>query len=119
MAPPEGWGVLVARVADAKDNTLQQVEVSVQNTTTGETRVAKTYGPGPVNADPYYHENLVLGDLPAALYKITFSFNGKEQQDWMYIYAGQVTYFTFHGENGFQVGLPPAPLPKSLPTTAP
>jgi murein DD-endopeptidase MepM/ murein hydrolase activator NlpD len=119
MAPPEGWGVLVARIADAKDNTLQQVEVSVANTTSGETRVAKTYGPGPVNADPYYHENLVLGDLPAGLYKIAFGFDGKEQQDWMYIYAGQVTYFTFRGEKGFKVGLPPAPLPKSVPTVAP
>ena len=48
-----------------------------------------------------------------------FGFKGKPQQDWMYIYAGQVTYFTFHGEDGFQVGLPPAPLPKSLPTTVP
>ncbi len=119
MAPPEGWGMLVARVADAKDNTLQQLEISVENTANGETRVAKTYGPGPVNADPYYRENLVLGDLPAGLYKITFDFKGKPQQDWMYIYAGQVTYFTFHGEDGFQVGLPPAQLPKSLPTTVP
>ena len=119
MAPPEGWGVLVARLADKKDNTLQQVEVSVQNTVTNETRVAKTYGPGPVNADPYYHENLVLGDLPASLYKITFSFDGKDQQQWLYIYAGQVTYFTFEGEKGFQVGLPPAPGLKTLPTLAP
>ncbi len=119
MAPPEGWGVLVGRVADAKDNTLQQVEVTVQNTATNQARLIKTYGPGPTNADPYYHENLVLGDLPAGLYKLTFRFDGKEQQEWLYIYAGQVTYFTFHGENGFAVGLPPAPVLKSLPTLAP
>ncbi len=37
----------------------------------------------------------------------------------MYIYAGQVTYFTFHGEKGFQIGLPPAPELKTLPTLAP
>lgn len=119
MAPPEGWGVLVGRLADAKDNTLQQVAVSVQNTVTNQTRLVNTYGPGPVNADPYYKENMVLGDLPAGLYKITFAFDGKQQQDWMYVYAGQVTYFTFRGEDGFQVGPPPAPLLKSLPTSSP
>ena len=119
MAPPQGWGVLVARFTDAKDKTLQQVEVSVENTATHETQLAKTYGPGPVNADPYYAENLVLGDLPAGLYKITFRYDGKEQQDWMYIYAGQVTYFTFRGALGFKVGPPPAPGLKSLPTSAP
>jgi murein DD-endopeptidase MepM/ murein hydrolase activator NlpD len=119
MAPPEGWGVLVARLANAKDNTLQQVEVSVENTTNNETRIVKTYGPGPVNADPYYHENLVLGDLPAALYKVTFSYDGKPQQEWVYVYAGQVTYFTFAGSKGFQVGLPPAPALKTLPSETP
>ena len=119
MAPPEGWGVLVARLADTQDNTLQQVEVAVENTTTNEDRVVKTYGPGPVNADPYYHENLVLGDLPAGLYRITFSYKGAPQQEWMYLYAGQVTYFTFQGDNGFKIGLPAAPELKSLPTTVP
>ena len=119
MAPPEGWGVLVARIADAKGNTLQQVEVTVENTVTNVSRLIKSYGPGPVNADPYYNENLVLGDLPAGLYKISFSVDGKAQQDWMYIYAGQVTYFTFRVDSGFVIGLPPAPALESLPTTPP
>ena len=119
MAPPEGWGVLVARLADTQDNTLQQVEVSVENTATNEVRVVKTYGPGPVNADPYYHENMVLGDLPAGLYRITFSYKGAPEQEWMYLYAGQVTYFTFHGDNGFKVGLPAAPQLTGLPTKVP
>ncbi len=119
MAPPEGWGVLVARLASAKDSTLQQVEVTVQNTATNEARTVKTYGPGPVNADPYYRENLVLGDLPAGLYKVTFSYDGKPQQEWLYIYAAQVTYFAFHGADGFELGLPAAPALTSVPTEAP
>ena len=119
MAPPEGWGVLAARLTDARDNTLQQVEVSAQNTSTSQTRLVKTYGPGPVNADPYYRENLVLGDLPAALYKITFRYDGKQEQEWVNIYAGQVTYFTFRGGQGFEIGLPPAPALPSLPAGTP
>ena len=34
-------------------------------------RKVLTYAEGPVNADPYYQENLVLSDLPAGLYKIS------------------------------------------------
>ncbi len=119
MAPPEGWGVLVGRVTDTDDNTLQQLEVTVQNATTGKALVVKTYGPGPVNHDPVYNENLVLGDLAAGLYKVTLSYKGKIQQNWMDIHRGQVTYFTFRGALGFNVAPPPAPKLNSLPTQSP
>lgn len=118
MAPPEGWGVLVGRIADTANDTLQQLEITVQDTASGQTRTVNTYGPGPVNADPYYDENMVLGDLPAGLYKVTFLYKGRPQQDWMYIYAGQVTYFRFRGTQGFQVGAPPTPSAGS-PSTPP
>jgi len=119
MSPPEGWGVLVGRIADANDDTLQQVEVAVQNTQSGQTRTVNTYGPGPVNPDPYYNENMVLGDLPAGLYKVSFFYKGHPQQEWLYIYAGQVTYFNFLGTAGFHVGAPVAPTSDTLPTPAP
>ncbi len=117
MVPPQGWGVLAARITDTDGNTLQQVEITVQNQTTRETHVVKTYGPGPVNHDPYYNENMVLGDLPAGLYKVSFRYE-KDVQEWMYIYPGQVTYFTYTGDHGFKVGPPPAPELKSVPKTA-
>jgi murein DD-endopeptidase MepM/ murein hydrolase activator NlpD len=119
MAPPEGWGVLVGRIADTGNNTLQQLEVTVRNTTTGVTHVVKTYGPGPVNHDPVYDENTVLGDLPEGLYKITFNYKGKDQQVWVNINGGQVTYFNFRGTLGFTVGPPPTPSLNFLPTTTP
>ncbi len=119
MAPPEGWGVLVGRLADTLDNTLQQVEVTVQDTVSGQSHTVNTYGPGPVNADPYYNENMVLGDLPAGLYKVGFVYAGHAQQEWMYIYAGQVTYFRFEGDHGFQVGPPPVPGADALSTPSP
>ncbi len=118
MAPPEGWGVLVGQVTDTNDQTLQQLEVYVSNTATHETRLIKTYGPGPINHDPYYDENMVLSDLPAGLYKVSFTFDGDEQQDWMNIYPGQVTYFTFHGAHGFNVAPPPVPTLSFLPGEA-
>ncbi|MCL5611726.1 MAG: hypothetical protein M1485_04110, partial [Chloroflexi bacterium] len=64
-------------------------------------------------------ENLALSDLPAGLYKVTFSYKGKTQQDWMNIYPGQTTYFTFRGALGFNVAPPPAPKLNSLPTQSP
>jgi hypothetical protein len=118
MAPPEGWGVLVGRVTDEHNKTLQQLDVFVQNTQTGPTRLVKTYGSGPTNADPYYNENLVMGDLPAGLYKITLSYDDRDQQEWLSIYPGQVTYFTFKGGQGFALG-PPPPKVGSFATPSP
>ncbi len=118
IAPPEGWGVLVARLANARDDTLQQLEVSVTKLESEETYLVRTYGPGPINRDPVFRENLVLGDLPAGLYKITFHYRGRDQQEWVSIYPGQITYFTFRGALGFQIGLPPAPALDFLPPVA-
>ena len=116
MAPPEGWGVLVGRIADPRDNLLQLIDVQVRNTRNGELRVVRTYGAGAVNPDPYYRENLVLGDLPAGLYKITFRWDDAEQQEWATISPGQVTYFTYRGKDEFSVGPPRTPEPDFLPT---
>lgn len=116
MAPPQGWGVLVARLMDTDGNTLQQVEVYVENEVTGEKRLVKSYGGGGViNHDPYYDENLVLGDLPAGLYKISFRYE-KNVQTWLEIYPGQVTFFTYQGDLGFTIGPPVAPTLEGLPT---
>lgn len=119
MAPPQGWGVLVGNISDYTGMTLQQLEVHVTNTVTNNSLMVKTYGPGSViNHDPYYDENLVLSDLPAGLYKVNFDYEGKEKQDWMRIYPGQVTYFTYHGVN-FNLAPPPPPTKDFLPITPP
>jgi murein DD-endopeptidase MepM/ murein hydrolase activator NlpD len=118
MAPPEGWGVLAGRLMDTRGDTLQQLEVYVQNEQTSQVFMVRTYGGGgAVNHDPYYRENLVLGDIPAGLYKVTFRFE-KDVQYWMHIYPGQVTYFTYRGDRGFMVGAPPAPTLEFLPVSA-
>jgi murein DD-endopeptidase MepM/ murein hydrolase activator NlpD len=122
ISPPQGWGVLVGRVTDAKGKTLNNVEVNLRPEGTKKSYLVKTYGDGgAINPDPYYNENLVLGDLPAGIYKITLRFNDKNVQTWVEIFPGQVSYFTFEGENGFNTVRPPAPtlefLPEALPAT--
>ena len=69
-----------------------------------------------VTSDDYYQENLVLSDLPAGNYELSLEY---EQQTWfttqVTINPGAVTYFTFRGERGFGLDLPPTPVPKGLP----
>ncbi|MGZ8901657.1 MAG: M23 family metallopeptidase, partial [Limisphaerales bacterium] len=110
MAPPQGWGVLVGRLTDDKENMLYQFPIDVRPMPSEvPLRKVITYAKGPVNSDPYYQENLVLSDLPAGLYKIAFEYEEKRHQFWVEIYPGQVSYFTFSAEDGFKAATPPVP----------
>jgi len=118
MAPPQGWGILVGRMTDEDGDLLNQFPVEVRPMPSEvPLRKVYTYAPGAVNADPYYNENLVLSDLPAGLYKVAFEYLEKDFQFWVDIYPGQVTYFTFTDEDGFQVKAPPVPTLDFLPGT--
>ncbi len=115
-APPQGWGVLVGRLMDEKQKLLTRLKVEVSPMPYElPVRTVRTYGVGAVNSDSYYQENLVLSDLPAGVYKITLEYNDEAMQTWIEIFPGQVSYFTFQGENGFDLTRPPAPEPGFLP----
>jgi len=119
MAPPQGWGVLVGRITDEEGKLMNQYPVELRPLPSEvPLRKVLTYAVGAVNADAYYQENLVLSDLPAGLYKIMFEYKDKDLQFWVDIYPGQVTYFTFTDEDGFQVAPPPVPTLDFLPATA-
>lgn len=120
IAPPQGWGVLAGRVMDEKGKSLNRVEVTLRSEETRKTYLVKTYGNGgAINPDSYYNENLVLGDLPAGIYKVTLKYEDKDQQTWIEIFPGQVSYFTFEGKNGFNTTRPPAATLEFLPETLP
>jgi murein DD-endopeptidase MepM/ murein hydrolase activator NlpD len=119
MAPPEGWGVLVGRLTDSSGDPLHLLDVTVQNTVSGQQRIVRTYGGGAVNSDPYYRENLVLSDLPAGVYKVSFTREDVDHQDWMQILPGQVTYFTYNEKRGFKQGPPPTPEVDWVPSATP
>jgi len=59
---------------------------------------------------------MALSDLPAGIYKVSLEYDDKLQQFWVEIFPGQVTYFTFHGEDGFALGPPPTPSLDFLPS---
>ena len=119
MAPPQGWGVLVGRMTDEDRELLNLFPVEVRPMPSEvPLRRALTYAQGAANSDAYYRENLVLSDLPAGLYKVAFEYQEKQLQFWVDIYPGQITYFTFTDEDGFQVVAPPMPTLDFLPATA-
>lgn len=101
MVPPQGTGVLVARIANLRDEPLSGLTVTLTSITRRALYTVRTYGPRTVNSDPYYRENLVLSDLPADVYKVTFEYDGEKQQYWVRILPGRVTYFRFRGREGF------------------
>jgi hypothetical protein len=81
LAPPQGWGVLVGRVMDTKGNVISRTQVRVTSEETNKTFLVKTYGSGgAINPDPYYNENVVIGDLHQVVPAITGLIDRLEKQ---------------------------------------
>lgn len=110
LAPPQGWGVLVARIMNTDGYPLESHLVTVRSSETGQNWSVKSYGKGPIVSDAYYRENLVLGDLPAGDYEVLIDYAGTKYNLDVRIHPGLVTYFTFRGKNGYKTDLPKPPL---------
>lgn len=101
IAPPQGWGVLAARIMDKHGKTLKHVPLHVVSYDTDHQWEVRTYGGTTVNEDDQYKENLVLSDLPQGKYKIWIDFGDTPQYYKFDIHPGAITFLTFWGENGF------------------
>lgn len=124
LAPPQGWGVLVARIMNTDGYPLESHLVNVRAKETGQNWSVKSYGKGQVVSDVYYHENLVLGDLPAGDYEVLIDYAGSKYNLDIRIHPGLVSYFTFRGKNGYKTEIPVSPQnafspPASPPTSTP
>lgn len=109
IAPPQGWGVIAGRVMDSNGKLVTDQLIIVTNPNTGQNWFARSYGPEAVNSDPYYSENLVIGDLPAGMYQLRTSYAGYNHKSEIEVYPGLVTFFSFRGWDSFSVELPPTP----------
>jgi murein DD-endopeptidase MepM/ murein hydrolase activator NlpD len=109
MVPPQGWGILAARIMDTNRQLKPYQEVLVSNLASDQNWKAKSYGLGAVNSDPYYRENLVIGDLPAGKYEVHIPYAGIDFTLELEIRPGVVSYFTFSGRDGFDTSLPKFP----------
>lgn len=115
MAPPQGWGILAARVMNSTGELLAGQIVTVISEKNGQTWYVNSYGQGTVNSDPYYRENLVLGDLPAGNYELWLPYEGTTYNTDIVINPGMVSYFTFRGRNGLNTDPPATPQPEFTP----
>jgi murein DD-endopeptidase MepM/ murein hydrolase activator NlpD len=109
IVPPIGWGVLVGRVTDTNGRLVTEQQIIVTDPVTGQNWFARSYGAEAVNPDPYYRENLVIGDLPAGIYLLRTAYAGVSHRLEIEIRPGLVTYFTFRGYHSFTVTEPPLP----------
>jgi len=108
IAPPQGWGVLAGKIMNSFGDPLLRKEVLIRSVDSGQRWTVKSYGEGAANSDPYYQENLVIGDLPAGNYTIWLP-GQTSQYVRLEIKAGQVSYFTYIDGSGFSTALPPTP----------
>jgi len=109
LAPPQGWGILAARLMTTSGQPLEYQLVTVRAKDGSQRWSVKTYSRGAVVSDPAYQENMVLGDLPAGTYEVWIAYAGILYKFDVEIKPGLVTYFRFRGRNGFTTELPSAP----------
>ena len=106
LAPPQGWGVLTGRLLNSNSSLLTNQTVTIQSKTTHRKWSVISYGPSTVNSDDYYHENVVLSDLPAGDYLVSVDYLEDTLSTDLTIQPGAVTYFSFKGKYGFSHELP-------------
>jgi murein DD-endopeptidase MepM/ murein hydrolase activator NlpD len=107
VAPPIGWGILAGRIMDSNGQLVPKLPIIVTSLANNQNWFGRSYGSEAVNSDPYYQENLVIGDLPAGKYTLRVAYAGLYFTQEVEIQAGLVSYFNFYGKGGFELGSPP------------
>jgi murein DD-endopeptidase MepM/ murein hydrolase activator NlpD len=109
LIPPTGWGIIAGRVMDTASQPIYDQQIIITDPVHQQNWFAWSYGKGTVNSDPYYQENLLIGDLPAGSYLLRASFGGIKFSLPIEVHPGVVNYFIFRGYNGFSLEAPPSP----------
>ncbi|GAB4526306.1 MAG: hypothetical protein Fur0018_11500 [Anaerolineales bacterium] len=109
IAPPQGWGVLAGRITDEFGEPLIHAQMALTHLESRHTWLVMTYGKGVVQSDPFYQENMVIGDLPAGTYRLEIVYNEEKFTHTMEILPGIVNYVRFEGKDGFTTDAPPTP----------
>jgi murein DD-endopeptidase MepM/ murein hydrolase activator NlpD len=116
LAPAEGDGVLVGRVMSTGGTLLLNYTIYLKSLSTGERYQVNTYASeATINSDDYYHENVVLSDLPEGIYELNVPYAGLNSPVDIQILGGQVTYFTFSGYKKYNFNPPPTPAAPGVP----
>ncbi len=109
LTPPQGWGIIAARVMETNGELLMKQTIHIRKLSSDQHWSVITYAGGGVNSDPYYKENVVIGDLPAGDYLITTEYDENSYSIYAEILPGMVTYLRFVGNQGFYLRPPSTP----------
>jgi murein DD-endopeptidase MepM/ murein hydrolase activator NlpD len=101
MVPPTDYGVLVGRFKNNFGDYLTSQTVKLKSESSGKTWNMLTYAAQTIQNDPYFSENLVLGDLPIGNYKVSFLNNSHTYTTEISIAPGTITFISFSGGQGF------------------
>ncbi|MCX7608961.1 MAG: M23 family metallopeptidase [Anaerolineales bacterium] len=112
LAPPQGYGVLAARIMRSYGDLLEGQAVYLTSLETGKRYEGRSYINFNVTPDDYYQENLVIGNLPAGVYEILINYTGFYYKTKFEILPGQVNFFKFYGYRGFYFEPPATPTPR-------
>lgn len=115
LTPPQGWGVLAARIMETNGDILEKQVVHVRKTASNQHWSVLTYAGAGVNSDPFYKENMVIGDLPAGEYLISTDYEDSTYSIEIKILPGMVTYVRFAGNQGFYNRPPATPATGFIP----
>jgi murein DD-endopeptidase MepM/ murein hydrolase activator NlpD len=114
LVPPQGWGVLVGSLLREDNTPLYGLLVDIHNLDTDLKWQVKTYGPKNVRSDDYYHENMVISDLPAGPYEVSFSYDEKDYRINVTINPGASSFFSFRQGKPLSTAMPATPSPEDF-----
>src|SRR5512140_3134132 len=100
LVPPIGWGIIAGRMMDTNEQPIYDQQLIITDPVQEQNWFAWSYGKTVVNSDPYYQENVLIGDLPAGSYVLRAAFAGMNFSIPIEVKAGMVNYFTFRGYSG-------------------
>ncbi len=109
IVPPIGWGIIAGRMMDSYNQLIYDQQLIITDPQAKQNWFAWSYGKTAVNSDPFYQENLVIGDIPAGEYVLRTAFGGMNFTAPIKVHAGGVNYFYFRGYSGFSIEPPTAP----------
>jgi murein DD-endopeptidase MepM/ murein hydrolase activator NlpD len=115
LSPPQGWGVLVGRVGQERGRPAYKTKVKLVSKEGKGSYEVMTYAEGNVNSDPYYQENMVLGDLSAGEYMLYIELPNGSYKTTIHILPGQVTYFRLDSKDGIDFNPPSPPVATWIP----
>lgn len=107
ISPPQDTGVLAGRLMDSTGDKTPGVLVMLRSLEGKGNFDVLSYAENKVNADEYYNENVVLGDVPAGEYTVLLDYDGEVFRFNMTIQAGLVNFFTYHQRGQPVFGPPP------------